>query len=249
MLDELVREFSPLLPVLVEHQLVKKGESLMEKERQVLVIFPHPDDEAFGVSGTIATHIESGTPVTYACLTLGEMGRNMGNPPFTTREGLPKIRKEELKNAASALGIQDLRMLGFRDKTIEFEDEEKLIDLISGLIEELHPSLVISFYPGYSVHPDHDATGAVVVKAVGRIPAGQRPKLNLVAFSNNCIDELGQPDIIHDISPVVEKKLAAIRAHRSQTEQLFQGMLDRYENQDPEALAWVNNERFWTYKF
>src|SRR5436309_14877624 len=108
MFDELVREFSPLLPVLVEHQLVKKGEPSMEKERQVLVIFPHPDDEAFGVSGTIATHIESGTPVTYACLTLGEMGRNMGNPPFTTREGLPKIRKEELKKAASALGIQDL---------------------------------------------------------------------------------------------------------------------------------------------
>lgn len=46
----------------------------MEKERQVLVVFPHPDDEAFGVSGTIATHIENGTPVTYACLTLGEMG-------------------------------------------------------------------------------------------------------------------------------------------------------------------------------
>lgn len=66
----------------------------MEKERQVLVIFPHPDDEAFGVSGTIATHIQNGTPVTYACLTLGEMGRNMGNPPFANRETLPDIRKK-----------------------------------------------------------------------------------------------------------------------------------------------------------
>lgn len=53
---------------------------MMEKERHVLVIFPHPDDEAFGVSGTISLHIDNGTPVTYACLTLGEMGRNMGNP-------------------------------------------------------------------------------------------------------------------------------------------------------------------------
>lgn len=52
----------------------------IEKERQVLVIFPHPDDEAFGVSGTIATYTKMSVPVTYACLTLGEMGRNLGNP-------------------------------------------------------------------------------------------------------------------------------------------------------------------------
>ena len=69
----------------------------IEQERHVLVIFPHPDDEAFGVSGTIAVHTERKTPVTYACLTLGEMGRNLGNPPFATRESLPDIRKAELQ--------------------------------------------------------------------------------------------------------------------------------------------------------
>ena len=35
----------------------------MEKERQLLVIFPHPDDEAYGVSGTIATHVQNGRPL------------------------------------------------------------------------------------------------------------------------------------------------------------------------------------------
>lgn len=221
----------------------------MEKERHVLVVFPNPDDEAFGVSGTIATHVENGTNVTYACLTLGEMGRNMGNPPFTNREKLPKIRKEELKAAASVLGIQDLRMLGFRDKTIEFEDDEKLTNVISALIDELNPSLIITFYPGYSVHPDHDATGAAVVRAVGKIPAAARPKLNCVAFSNNCVEEIGEPDILNDISPVTKKKLAAIQAHRSQTEQMFSNMGEKLENKDPEVMRWITNERFWTYEF
>ncbi|KHE67378.1 PIG-L family deacetylase, partial [Halobacillus sp. BBL2006] len=69
---------------------------MIEKERHVLVIFPHPDDEAFGVSGTIASHIKQGTPLTYACLTLGEMGRNLGKPAFATRETLPEIRRKEL---------------------------------------------------------------------------------------------------------------------------------------------------------
>ncbi|WML41712.1 bacillithiol biosynthesis deacetylase BshB2 [Neobacillus sp. OS1-2] len=221
----------------------------MEKERHVLVVFPHPDDEAFGVSGTLATHVQNGTPVTYACLTLGEMGRNMGNPPFTNRENLPKIRKEELKAAASAIGIQDLRMLGFRDKTIEFEDEDYMTNTMLGILEEVNPSLVITFYPGYSVHPDHDATGAAVVRAVGKLPAAARPTLHCVAFSNNCIEELGEADIINDITPVADKKLAAIRAHRSQTEQMLAGMEEKLKNQDPQTMVWINNERFWTYKF
>ncbi|WP_066248853.1 bacillithiol biosynthesis deacetylase BshB2 [Neobacillus drentensis] len=221
----------------------------MEKERSVLVVFPHPDDEAFGVSGTIATHVKNGTPVTYACLTLGEMGRNMGNPPFTNRENLPKIRKEELKEAARVLGIQDLRMLGYRDKTIEFEDEEKLANKMLEVIEEVNPSLIITFYPGYSVHPDHDATGAAVVRAVEKMPADVRPTLHCVAFSNNCVDEIGEPDILNDISPVTEIKLAAIQAHRSQTEQMFIGMEEKLKEQDPQVMKWINNERFWTYTF
>ncbi|MEH6956523.1 bacillithiol biosynthesis deacetylase BshB2 [Neobacillus drentensis] len=221
----------------------------MEKEQSVLVVFPHPDDEAFGVSGTIATHVKNGTPVTYACLTLGEMGRNMGNPPFTNRENLPKIRKEELKEAARVLGIQDLRMLGYRDKTIEFEDEEKLANKMLEVIKEVSPSLIITFYPGYSVHPDHDATGAAVVRAVEKIPADVRPTLHCVAFSNNCVDEIGEPDILNDISPVTEIKLAAIQAHRSQTEQMFIGMEEKLKEQDPQVMKWINNERFWTYTF
>ncbi|CAM3830229.1 bacillithiol biosynthesis deacetylase BshB2 [Mesobacillus zeae] len=221
----------------------------MEKERHVLVVFPHPDDESFGVSGTIASHVNMGTPVTYACLTLGEMGRNMGNPPFATRETLPAIRTHELKEAVRVIGISDLRMLGYRDKTVEFEDPDKLTKQISEMIDELNPSLIISFYPGYSVHPDHEATGEAVVRAVGMLPEAKRPKLECIAFSNNTIEELGQPDIVHDISAVADTKLDAIRAHRSQTELMVAEMAVKLKEKDPQTLAWLNIERFWTYKF
>lgn len=220
----------------------------MEKERHVLVIFPHPDDEAFGVSGTIATYVESGTPVTYVCLTLGEMGRNLGNPPFATRESLPKIRRKELVDAANILGIQDLRMLGLRDKTIEFEDDEELTKTMSAFIEELNPSLIITFYPGYSVHPDHEATGRAVVRAVGQIAPDARPKLHCVAFSNDSLAELGEPDIINDITAVEDKKIAAIKAHRSQTESMMASWAEN-PDQKPAMLAWIQKERFWTYKW
>ncbi|WP_238941959.1 bacillithiol biosynthesis deacetylase BshB2 [Bacillus sp. REN10] len=221
----------------------------IEKERHVLVIFPHPDDEAFGVAGTIAAHTKRGTPVTYACLTLGEMGRNLGNPPFATRESLPEIRKAELKAAANALKIDDLRMMGLRDKTLEFEDDQKMADLVSDLIEELNPSLVISFYPDFSVHPDHEATARAVVRAIRRLPEDQRPKLHCVAFANNTDTDLGSPDIIYDIHDTFEQKIEALRAHISQTAWMLKEMEKLLVQNDQETIQRVKFERFWSYRW
>ncbi|RLQ93443.1 bacillithiol biosynthesis deacetylase BshB2 [Falsibacillus albus] len=221
----------------------------MEKERQVLVVFPHPDDEAFGVSGTIATHVKHGTPVTYACLTLGEMGRNLGNPPFATRESLPKIRKKELLKAAEVMGIQDLRMMGLRDKTVEFEDDEKLTNMVSDMIEELDPSLVITFYPNYSVHPDHEATARAVVRAVRKIQEDKRPKLHCVAFSKGCEEELGAPNVVNDISHVLDTKLDAMKAHNSQTAWMLAEMEEKWLKKDPEVMKRFQYERFWDYQW
>ncbi|KAB7670638.1 bacillithiol biosynthesis deacetylase BshB2 [Bacillus sp. B1-b2] len=221
----------------------------MEKERQVLVIFPHPDDEAFGVSGTISKFIHEGTPVTYACLTLGQMGRNLGNPPFATRETLPTIREKELQEAARAMGLEDLRMLGYRDKTIEFVKEDVLVDDFTALMDELNPSLVITFYPGYSVHPDHDATGAAVVAAMKKREASKRAKLYCVAFSRNCEEDLGKPNIEIDVENYVDKKIATIAAHLSQTQAYAQTLQEGLANQDPEILTRLYTERYWEYKF
>lgn len=208
----------------------------------LLVIFPHPDDEAFGVSGTIAQHTKKGAPVTYICLTLGQMGRNMGNPPFATRESLPLIRQKELENACAAVGIKDLRQFGLRDKTVEFEDEKFLADQFLAVIEEVKPARLITFYPGYSVHPDHEATARAVVRAVRGMAEMERPELLCVAFAKNSEEDLGAPHIVTDVSDVFEDKMNCIKAHKSQT----QGLVDRVEK-EPGMMEWVKNERFWRY--
>ncbi|MFC7322882.1 bacillithiol biosynthesis deacetylase BshB2 [Halobacillus campisalis] len=220
---------------------------MIEKEQHVLVIFPHPDDEAFGVSGTITSYIKQGTPVTYACLTLGEMGRNLGMPTFATRESLPTIRKKELVKAAGEMGLTDLRMMGLRDKTLEFEDDNRMKQLVTDLVNELKPSLVISFYPGYAVHPDHEATARAVVSALGEMDPTFRPKLHALAFANNTEEELGKPDVINDIKHVQQEKLNTMRAHISQTARMLEMLDEGIEKNDPEALKWVTSEHFYTY--
>lgn len=221
----------------------------MEKtmERHILVVLPHPDDEAFGLSGTLAKFIAAGTPVTYACLTLGEMGRNMGIPPFTNRVGLPGIRKLELEESCRAIGIHDLRMLGFHDKTVEFEERALLDGSIAALVDEVKPSLIFTFYPGYSVHPDHDACGAAVVRVVEKLPESERPAIRCMAFSRDHEQEIGRPDVTFDVGDYLNQKLAAIRAHRSQ----FQAaeLLGGKKMSDRELRDRFGTERFWTYRF
>ncbi|AOV08891.1 bacillithiol biosynthesis deacetylase BshB2 [Sporosarcina ureilytica] len=222
---------------------------MIEKERHVLIILPHPDDEAFGISGSIAAYRKMGVPVTYACLTLGEMGRNLGNPQFATRETLPEIRKAELLKACEAMGLDDLRMMGLRDKTLEFEDDEDMIKLVEDVIEETNPSLVISFYPGFSVHPDHEATARAVVRAIRRMKEEERPKLYAVAFANNTKEILGTPDIIHDVEETVDQKLAALKAHISQTVWMMKETEAKLKQNDPEMIKWLRYERFFSYKW
>jgi bacillithiol biosynthesis deacetylase BshB2 len=216
-------------------------------ERHILVVLPHPDDEAFGVAGTLAKHIHHGTQVTYACLTLGEMGRNMGIPPFANRVTLPDIRKKELEESCTAIGIQDVRMLGFHDKMIEFEDQDELDRRIDALLKELNPSLIITFYPGYSVHPDHDATGAAVVRTVARLPKEERPPVHCLAFSRNTEQAIGRPKVINDVRDFLKQKMASIQAHRSQ----FQAaeLLGSKKLNDKEIQERFGTEAFWIYPF
>lgn len=193
-------------------------------ERHVLAVYPHPDDESFGKAGTIALHTKAGTPVTLICGTFGQMGRNMGKPFFANRETLPKLREEELRDACKVLGIEDLRLLGLRDKTLEFEDPEKLADYVEAIIREVNPSLVITYYPGHGVHPDHDALSAATILAVARIPKDQRPVVHGSPVTRNPVETLGPPDVTVDVSSVLDIKIAAIRAHRSQSEAMMEKM-------------------------
>ncbi|MDG5787414.1 bacillithiol biosynthesis deacetylase BshB2 [Evansella sp. AB-P1] len=216
-------------------------------ERHVLVVFPHPDDEAFGVAGTILSHTTNSTPVTYICLTLGEMGRNMGRPLIASRETLPEIRKKELDEACKLLGITDLRHFGMRDKTVEFTDQKVLIDRILQVIKEVNPSLVITFYPGYSVHPDHDATGAAVIQAIQKLPSSERPTVHALAFSKDCEDVIGPPDVINDVANYSSNKLQVMEAHESQTAGMIDALKEAFLKKDEAAVARLTVERFWTY--
>src|SRR5215203_5449897 len=72
----------------------------------VLVLAPHPDDEAIGCGGTLIRHAKQGDRVTAVFLTSGELGLKHLAPDLAW-----SIREREAQEAARVLGLADLRFL------------------------------------------------------------------------------------------------------------------------------------------
>lgn len=224
----------------------------MDKQKHVVIIYPHPDDESFGAAGTIYQFRKQGVPVTYLCGTLGEMGRNMGTPPFANRETLSKVREKELEEACKFLDI-DYRLLGYRDKTIEFENKTKVAEHIKKVLEEIEPTLVITHYPDHGVHPDHNALGEATIEAVRLMDEDKRPTVWASAITPNFERVLGEPDVVIPVEDErFDFKLEAIMKHKSQAE----GMLKKMQNMPDEMKIYMEGlkerlgkERFFVWKF
>lgn len=223
----------------------------MTVERHAVFVYPHPDDESFGSAGTIIKMREQGTKVTYLCGTKGEMGRNMGSPPFANRESMAKIREKELEEACRLLDC-DLQFLGYRDKAVEFENEEKMARHIKGILEEIDASLVVTYHPLYGVHPDHNAIARATIRALEMMPKETRPKMWARPIIHNPEEVLGKPQHSYDIRDIFDKKMEAIAAHKSQADGILGDMLSKARKSDEvmkEALDILGEENYYDWSF
>lgn len=149
----------------------------MNKERTLVFAGAHPDDETFGVGGTLAQYAAAGVKVYYVCATRGEAGTADSDHMrgYTT---FGDMRWAELKCAAETLGLSGVIHLGYRDSGMPGSDDNKHpealmaapVEQVAGrvvkAIRDLKPEVVITFDPigGYR-HPDHIAMHSATVKA------------------------------------------------------------------------------------
>jgi LmbE family N-acetylglucosaminyl deacetylase len=164
----------------------------------LLVVFAHPDDESFGPAATLAKYVAEGVRITLVCATRGEVGE-ISDPQLATPETLGEVREEELRCACRALGIEDLRFLGFRDGRLAEVDPQEAGAKIVKTMREAAPQVVITWGPegGYG-HLDHVAISRFTTSAFDAFLEGKgrekgphdRAKLYYTAFPKSQIDIL-----------------------------------------------------------
>ena len=153
----------------------------MDSGRSLMVVVAHPDDDAYGMAGTVALHADDpGFRYVLVHATDGAAGDI--HPDFpATRETLGAVRRAEDEHAWRALGRSPDRheWFGYDDGGLAAVPFEELVDRIAGLLRDERPDVVGTFGPdGITGHPDHIRVGAATDEAFDRVAAEPGPGLH-----------------------------------------------------------------------
>lgn len=199
----------------------------LENFERALVIVAHPDDAEFGSAGTVAGWTGRGIRVDYVICTDGAQG---SADPAVPASHLKGIREKEQLEAARVLGVSEVTFLGHPDGSL-VADLGLRRDL-TRQIRRYRPDVVVCqnavrHYGNLGGnHPDHLAAGQAAIEAVypfARNPYAF-PELLQEGLEPHVVREVlitGTPDPDHfvDVTATLDRKLEALRCHRSQHRQ------------------------------
>lgn len=202
----------------------------MAPDREVgraLVIVAHPDDAEFWAGGTIATWSEAGVVSTYLVLTDGDAG---GVDETVPRAEVPGVRRAEQRSAAKFLGVSDVRFLGRSEGSLV--QSSGLRRELVRVIRHVRPQRLLTWSPEWnwsnfrtSCHIDHRMTGELALAST--YPEAGNPFAYPELLSDEGLDPWHVPEIwllnsptpnhYVDVTEKFDRKMAALRAHVSQT--------------------------------
>ena len=143
----------------------------------LLSVLAHPDDESFGMGGTLALYARRGVSVHLVCATRGEVG-DVEPHHLQGYGSIGELREDELRCAAKQLGLAGVHFLDYRDSGMPGSADnrhaqacaaapvDEVAARIVHYIRMLRPQVVVTFDPigGYR-HPDHIAVHQATVQA------------------------------------------------------------------------------------
>jgi LmbE family N-acetylglucosaminyl deacetylase len=181
--------------------------------RRLMVLAPHPDDESIGCGGLIAKWIEDGRSASIVFLSDGSRGAKAEVDKASAGEALASLRRREALEAIQRLGGAEAVFLGLQDGALS-ANEVPLSEHLRKQVSGWHPDVIALPYVT-DRHPDHTAVAPALLRALDGLDPRTRPTTFL------CYEIWSplQAVIVVDVTAQADRKVAAINAHSSQTEQ------------------------------
>ena len=196
----------------------------MSDRRTALVVSAHAADFVWRCGGAIALHQEKGVEVTIVCLSFGERGESarLWKQEGATLDGVKTVRRGEAEKAAATLGAHDLICFDLGDYPLNLDEAAK--DRLVDVLRAVQPSFILTHSKYDPYNTDHMATMAftmearMIAQAWGHNPGEKvlgAPQMYL--FEPHQTEQMGWvPNVFLDITPVWDKKRAAIECMEGQ---------------------------------
>lgn len=135
---------------------------------RLATILAHPDDETFGVGGTLIKYTDEGIECHSLCLTQGEAGSN-GDPgaPVAPPGRLGETRAAELAEAGRRMGLASVTCFTYPDSALASVPRDDVTRAVVRWLRTVRPHVAVTWGPdgGYG-HPDHVAAGEIALRAI-----------------------------------------------------------------------------------
>lgn len=166
--------------------------------KRILVLAPHPDDDIFGAGGVLLKSMRNGAKVKTVCITTGER-------EDTTN--IIGVREEESLRVAELLGSE---VEFWRYPARRWRVVEEVKDRLLTVIKVLNPNTL--FLPFLADdHEDHRRVNQLYYATC----KAMTPHCEIWAYQ---VYSTVLPNVIVDISDVIERKLTLVKMHQSQME-------------------------------
>jgi LmbE family N-acetylglucosaminyl deacetylase len=177
----------------------------VSRQLKILCVGGHPDDPESACAGTLSRYAELSHSVTVLYLTRGERGiRNTG------LDEAAKIRTAECEKACQLIGARP-RFFGQIDGATEMTRSH--VETMTTVFREEQPDVLFTHWP-IDTHMDHQVASMLVIRAW--MSAGEQSLLFFFEVNTGSQSQGFLPNTYVDVTPVLEKKKAALFAHVSQ---------------------------------
>ena len=172
----------------------------------VIAVCAHPDDIEINCGGTLIRHVEKGDNVVMICVADGATVNHRNEIIRSKDDAI-----NEAKKAASIIGAK-LYILGYKCLDIPFN--HKIVADLESIINEHRADIVYTHWHDHT-NQDHRRVSLSVLAAARCVKKVLMWEEGLP--HSTCISGF-DPQVYIDITSQNEKKIEAIRAHKSQVE-------------------------------
>jgi len=175
--------------------------------RRVVVLAPHPDDEAIGCAGSILKHVGCGDRVSIVIATDGRRSQTIADPTEMSEQ-----RRKEAAAAAQLLGDVRVEWLGFREGDWDLRELQSRLET---LLDGIQPDVI--YAPSrIDFHPEHHRVAHALALALdSHVRVRPRP-LDVRIYSVQVPLTPALSNLVVDVSDVSERCHAVLRSYASQ---------------------------------